>query len=141
MVTPGKPRRSTREPALGGTTTVVETACPLDCPDACSLSVTVRQGKVVTLFKPVVDPSANPPINDTDDTTIGIVRTYQVSAPGRLMGRYEVRIGDSTTGTGVLDVSAQHVGIDLALAGLTIARLAVSVPSGRRPFPDNGREI
>jgi anaerobic selenocysteine-containing dehydrogenase len=27
----------------------VETACPLDCPDSCSLSVTVQDGKVVTI--------------------------------------------------------------------------------------------
>jgi hypothetical protein len=65
-----------------------------------------RQGKVVTTFNPTVNPAANPPINDTDDTTIGIVRTYQVSGPGRLMGRYEVRYGVPAAGTGVLDVSA-----------------------------------
>ena len=29
--------------------TVVDTACPLDCPDACSLSVTVNKGRVVTI--------------------------------------------------------------------------------------------
>jgi anaerobic selenocysteine-containing dehydrogenase len=28
---------------------VLDTACPLDCPDACSLSVTVRDGKLVTI--------------------------------------------------------------------------------------------
>jgi anaerobic selenocysteine-containing dehydrogenase len=32
-----------------GPSSVVETACPLDCPDACSLAVTVRQGKVVQI--------------------------------------------------------------------------------------------
>jgi anaerobic selenocysteine-containing dehydrogenase len=35
--------------ALDGPTTVVDTACPLDCPDACSLAVTVSQGKVVEI--------------------------------------------------------------------------------------------
>ena len=44
MATSRKPDRE-----LGGTTTVVETACPLDCPDACSLAVTVNAGKVVTI--------------------------------------------------------------------------------------------
>ncbi len=29
--------------------TTVETACPLDCPDACSLSVTVKNGRIVTI--------------------------------------------------------------------------------------------
>ena len=33
----------------GGPTTIVETACPLDCPDACSLSVTVQRGKVINI--------------------------------------------------------------------------------------------
>ena len=33
--------------ASRGPTTVVETACPLDCPDACRLAVTVHQGKVI----------------------------------------------------------------------------------------------
>ncbi len=66
-----------------------------------------RQGKVVTTFNPTIaPPPANPPINDTDDTSIGIVRTYQVSAPGRLMSRYEVRLGVAAAGTGVLDISA-----------------------------------
>jgi anaerobic selenocysteine-containing dehydrogenase len=37
------------EPTLGGPATVVETACPLDCPDACSLAVTVQHGKVIAL--------------------------------------------------------------------------------------------
>ncbi len=61
----------------------------------------------VTAFQPIVNASANPPINDSEDTTIGIVRTYQVSAPGRLMGRYEVRLGNAAAGTGVLDVTTQ----------------------------------
>ena len=34
---------------LGGPATVVDTACPLDCPDACSLAVTVQHGKLVKL--------------------------------------------------------------------------------------------
>ncbi len=37
------------EPILGGPASVVETACPLDCPDACSLAVTVQHGKVITI--------------------------------------------------------------------------------------------
>ena len=61
----------------------------------------------VTTFQPIVNASANPPINDSEDTSIGIVRTYQVSAPGRLMGRYEVRLGNTVAGSGVLDVTPQ----------------------------------
>ncbi len=41
--------RSTRDQTLGGVTTVVETSCPLDCPDACSLAVTVQQRKIVKI--------------------------------------------------------------------------------------------
>ena len=37
------------EPVVGGPTSVVETACPLDCPDACTLSVKVHHGKVIAL--------------------------------------------------------------------------------------------
>lgn len=35
--------------APAGATTVVSTACPLDCPDSCSLAVTVQRGRVVAL--------------------------------------------------------------------------------------------
>jgi anaerobic selenocysteine-containing dehydrogenase len=37
------------EPVLGGPASIVETACPLDCPDACSLAVTVQHGKVLEI--------------------------------------------------------------------------------------------
>src|SRR3954463_3614655 len=49
MLAPGKLERAVRGGAPGGATTVVETACPLDCPDACSLAVTVQNGKIVTI--------------------------------------------------------------------------------------------
>ena len=38
----------TSEPILGPTS-IVESACPLDCPDSCTLAVTVQQGKVIAL--------------------------------------------------------------------------------------------
>ncbi|HZT77734.1 MAG TPA: molybdopterin-dependent oxidoreductase [Vicinamibacterales bacterium] len=34
---------------LGGPATVVNTACPLDCPDGCTLEVTVQRGKLVKI--------------------------------------------------------------------------------------------
>ncbi len=40
---------STRNVPLGGPASVVESACPLDCPDACTLSVTVQHGKLVEI--------------------------------------------------------------------------------------------
>jgi anaerobic selenocysteine-containing dehydrogenase len=50
MATPAKGRRATpAEPILSGHTTVVDSACPLDCPDACSLSVTLQHGKIVKI--------------------------------------------------------------------------------------------
>jgi anaerobic selenocysteine-containing dehydrogenase len=39
----------TRNTPLGGPASVVESACPLDCPDACSLAVTAQHGKIVTI--------------------------------------------------------------------------------------------
>jgi anaerobic selenocysteine-containing dehydrogenase len=47
------------EPVLSGPATVVETACPLDCPDACSLAVTVQRGKIVA-----IDGSRKNPVTD-----------------------------------------------------------------------------
>ena len=49
MASPGKSERPRREPELGGPASIVDTACPLDCPDACSLAVTVRHGKVISI--------------------------------------------------------------------------------------------
>ncbi len=37
------------EPVLGGPASVIDTACPLDCPDSCSLAVTVQHGKVINI--------------------------------------------------------------------------------------------
>ena len=51
--------QGSREAALGGPTSAVETACPLDCPDACSLAVTVQRGKVIE-----IDGSHKNPVTD-----------------------------------------------------------------------------
>jgi len=48
-----------REPVLGGPASVVETACPLDCPDSCSLAVTVQHGKLVSLDGSHANPVTN----------------------------------------------------------------------------------
>ncbi len=37
------------KPAVAPPESVVTTACPLDCPDACTLKVTVRGGRVITI--------------------------------------------------------------------------------------------
>jgi anaerobic selenocysteine-containing dehydrogenase len=69
-----------REPILGGPASVVETACPLDCPDACSLSVTVQHGKVIT-----IDGSHKNPV--TDGYICAKVRKFgeRVYGPDRLL--------------------------------------------------------
>ncbi len=56
----------------------------------------------VVSFSPQRNLSATPPINDTENTAIGIVRTFPVTAQGKVWGRYEVRTG------GVIDVTTQR---------------------------------
>ena len=41
--------RNTGELEPGGLSSIVQTACPLDCPDACTLAVTVQRGRIVTI--------------------------------------------------------------------------------------------
>jgi anaerobic selenocysteine-containing dehydrogenase len=68
------------EPALGGPTTIVDTACPLDCPDACSLAVTVKEGKIIE-----IDGSQRNPV--TDGFICAKVRRFgeRIYGPDRLL--------------------------------------------------------
>jgi anaerobic selenocysteine-containing dehydrogenase len=93
MASPGKRGRATDERALGGPTTVVETACPLDCPDACSLAVTVQMGKIVT-----IDGSQKNPV--TDGYICAKVRKFgeRVYGPDRLLYPM-IRTGRKGSGT------------------------------------------
>jgi anaerobic selenocysteine-containing dehydrogenase len=79
MATSAKAERP-RKAVPDGPTAVVETACPLDCPDACSLAVTVRKGKVITL-----DGSHKNPV--TDGFICAKVRRFgeRVYGPDRLL--------------------------------------------------------
>lgn len=45
----------------------------------------------VTSFAPARNLSATPPINETDDATVGLARDFEISALGSVWGRYEVR--------------------------------------------------
>ena len=45
----------------------------------------------VETFTPVRDLSQSPPVNETDDPDIGLVREYQISTRDHIWGRYEVR--------------------------------------------------
>src|SRR5262245_60664773 len=56
MASPAKTERRGKNAPLGGPATVVETACPLDCPDACSMAVTVQHGKIVSLDGSTANP-------------------------------------------------------------------------------------
>ncbi len=69
-----------RSVPLGGPESVVESACPLDCPDACSLSVTVKHGKIVE-----IDGSHSNPV--TDGFICAKVRKFgdRVYGPDRLL--------------------------------------------------------
>ena len=80
MASPAKTERSGTKAPLGGPVTVVNTACPLDCPDACSLAVTVQRGKVVSL-----DGSENNPV--TGGYICAKVRRFgeRVYGPDRLL--------------------------------------------------------
>src|SRR3989442_11226453 len=77
---PAKRERSSREPILGGPASIVETACPLDCPDACSLAVTVQRGKVIE-----IDGSHKNPV--TDGYICAKVRTFRerLHRPDRIL--------------------------------------------------------
>ena len=68
------------EPKLGGPASVVETACPLDCPDSCSLAVTVQHGKIVQ-----IDGSRKNPV--TEGYICAKVRKFgeRVYGPDRLL--------------------------------------------------------
>jgi anaerobic selenocysteine-containing dehydrogenase len=75
------------EPIRGGPATVVETACPLDCPDSCTLAVTVQHGKIVT-----IDGAHKNPV--TDGYICAKVRKFgeRVYGPDRLL-HPAIRIG------------------------------------------------
>ena len=61
-----------------------------------------QAGQPVTVFAPQRDLGVIPPINDTDDSTIGIVRDLEIDGSLNLYGRYEVRVSV------VLDVTGQR---------------------------------
>jgi anaerobic selenocysteine-containing dehydrogenase len=78
MATPVRSRE--RNVPLGGPASVVDSACPLDCPDACSLAVTVQHGKVIN-----IDGSHRNPT--TDGFICAKVRKFgdRVYSPDRLL--------------------------------------------------------
>jgi hypothetical protein len=53
----------------------------------------------VATFSPQLDGSQTPPLNETDDPSIGLVRDFEVSKLGSVRGRYEVRFDGVTDAT------------------------------------------
>lgn len=78
-----------------------------------SLSWFRRQNGVVTAFAPLATDSECP-TTGTGCPNAGIVRTFVVSQPGNLQGRYEAVIGVANGTTGVTDVTAQTQGNGVA---------------------------
>lgn len=85
----------------------------------------------VTEFTPQRDPVASPPVLDTDDPTVGLVREFEIR--GNLWGRYEIRRQEA------MDASLQH-GMsspgsvwELASRGYVYRVLDASVPFDQPP--------
>ncbi len=70
----------------------------------------------VTAFDPKVDvggicthiPPHSPPVFESEEPTLGVVRSFEVSGPGRVWARYEVRRPASGVPCPVVDISARR---------------------------------
>jgi len=93
---------------------VVETACPLDCPDACSLAVTVSEGRVTSIDGSAANPA-------TGGYICAKVRRFaeRVEGADRLL-HPAVRVGPK--GSGALSRIGWEEAIDLVAARLAEAR-------------------
>lgn len=107
-------RSRARNGPLGGPASVVESACPLDCPDACSLSVTVQHGKVVS-----IDGSHTNPV--TDGFICAKVRgfTERVYGPDRLLSP---AIRHGRKGEGKFKRATWEEALELVAAKMTDAK-------------------
>ena len=121
---------SAKPQALSGPTTVVETACPLDCPDACSLAVTVQQGKVVT-----IDGSRRNPI--TDGYICAKVRRFgeRVYGPDRLL--YPA-VRDGRKGSGQFKRVTWHEAIELIASRFEQAKASPAGAESILPYSYGG---
>jgi hypothetical protein len=109
----------------------------------------------VTDFEPVLDPGASPPILDTSDPDIGIVREFEIS--GSIWGRYEVWKDWPTDPIptrlawrnqfAVRDVSAERAGLtegsiwQLRSIGYVFRRTDAAVAFNQAPNGVLGQEI
>jgi hypothetical protein len=62
----------------------------------------------VATFAPIRDLTATPPLDDTETQSIGLVRNYLISGPGRIWGRYELQKTGYTPATNTIDITAQR---------------------------------
>ncbi|MGZ7079132.1 MAG: hypothetical protein ACXVJT_06950, partial [Thermoanaerobaculia bacterium] len=62
----------------------------------------------VTSFTPAATTTGPPPVNDSDDSTIGLVRNYTVSNLLNVSGSYTLRKTGSSPATNTIDVTALH---------------------------------
>ncbi|MGZ4810182.1 MAG: hypothetical protein ACXV7D_12730, partial [Thermoanaerobaculia bacterium] len=60
----------------------------------------------VTSFTPAATTTGPPPVNDSDDSTIGLVRNYTISSLLNVNGSYTLKKTGGTTNT--IDVTALH---------------------------------
>src|SRR6478672_7285847 len=104
--------------ALPGIEHVVSTVCPLDCPDSCSLDVTVQEGRVTD-----IDGSALNPV--TDGYICAKVRRFheRLYGPDRLL-RPAIRTGPKGS------ASFQQVSWDEALATIAHRLREIRVECG-----------
>jgi hypothetical protein len=71
----------------------------------------VRQSvQPVVNFAPLFDQAAIPPIDDTEQASVGVglVRNYLISAPGRVWGRYELDRTGATPATNSIDITTRR---------------------------------
>jgi hypothetical protein len=64
----------------------------------------------VVNFTPLFDQAAIPPIDDTEQASVGVglVRNYLISAPGRVWGRYELDRTGATPATNSIDITTRR---------------------------------
>jgi anaerobic selenocysteine-containing dehydrogenase len=92
----------------------IQTACPLDCPDSCSLAVTVERGRLVS-----IEPGTAAP--GTGDVICGKVRQFDRRVYGSARITHpSIRTGPK--GHGHFERVTWHEALDLIVQQLTAAR-------------------
>ncbi|MEZ5963859.1 MAG: hypothetical protein R3F56_08450 [Planctomycetota bacterium] len=85
----------------------------------------------VTAFAPVFEPTATPPVLDTEDPTVGLVREFEIR--GNLWGRYEIRRQEAMDASLQYGVSAPGSVWELVSRGYVYRVLDTNVPFDQSP--------